>query len=302
MKKTTLLAAAVLLAFSGTLRAAAFRPSDVPASAYWILHLDVSGLKGTIAGRTLLANPKVTESAPLAEFTSRFGLDPRKDVRGVTVYTVSTGRLDAVAVIDPDPAAAARFKSWREGVGFTAQAYGAHTIYTRAAGQGAPLHAMTPDGRMVSALTLDLVRQGLDVLDGKRAPLAAPALPALADRKGGAGAILLLAGRAFGPEMQGLLPQISLLKKANSLCLAVGDKEGQVTAGLSVCADDEPEAVRVQNALLGFIEIGRAMAVHNGRPDPAKALAVTRETTTVRADGIWKLEDVLTLIRGPQAP
>jgi hypothetical protein len=302
MKKTALLSVAVLLAFSGVVRADGFNPSAVPASAVWILHVDMNGLKGTEFGRSLLAHPKVADSPKLAEFKTRFGLDPRRDLRSVTVYTVSTGRLDAAAVLEPEPAAAARFKAWREAAGFTAQKYGENTIYSRTAGPNAPLIAVTPDGRIVTALTLERVRQGLDVLDGKNAAFTPSSQPALADRQGGAGSILLLAGRGFGPEMQGLLPQITLLRKANSLCLKLGGKTGPVAAAFTVCADEEAEGERLKNALLGFIEIGRAMAANDGRPDFGQALVVTREGKTVRVDGTWTVDDVLKMVGGPRAP
>ncbi len=291
---------AVLCAFAGTIRAEGFNPSVVPASACWILHLDMSGLKETDIGRALLATPAVMTSPQLSEFTTRFGLDPKRDLRGATAYTVSTGRLDAVAVLDPVPAAEARLKAWRESGGFVGQAYGTHTIYTRPAGSGVPFYAVTQDGRIVTALTLENVRQALDVLDGKKEALAASTLPALADRKAGDGAVLLIAGRAFGPEMQGVLPQISLLKKANSLCLALTAKAGQVTVALSVCADDEPESERLQNALLGLMEVGRALAANDGRSDLIQAVIVTREGKTVRADGSWKADEVLKMIGGPR--
>ncbi len=302
MIKMTARALAVLLALSGVARADGFNPSVVPTSAVWILHVDMSGLKGLAVGRSLMAHPQVADSPQLADFTTRFGLDPRRDLRGVTFYTVSTGRLDAVAVIDPEPASAARLQAWREAGGFTGQAYGTHTIYNRSTGQGIPFHAVVADGRIVTALAVDGVRRGLDVLDRKTAPLALSAFPALADRKSGAGAIFLLAGRAFGPEMQGLLPQISMLRKAGSLCLTLGEKGGQVAAVLSVSAEEEPEAERLQNTLLAFVEIGRAMAANDSRPDPAQSVTVTREGKMVHAEGAWKIDEILKMMGGPRAP
>ena len=297
MKKTALLLVAGLAAaFAGAARADGFKPAAVPASVCWIWHVDVQGLKGSETGRALLADPSLAESPQVAAFTARFGLDPAKDLKSLTVYTVSTGRLDAVAVLEPAAAAGARLQAWRETAGYKSQSYGRHTIYGKPGEPGAPYQAAMPDGRIVAALTLDRMQLGLDVLDGKRESLKASALPALSDRKAGDGALVILTGKAFGPDVQGVLPQIALLRKANSLCLVVGEKDGRVSAGLSVCADDDAEAERLQNALLGFVEIGRAMAGDSAQPGFTDTVAVTREGRTIRADGKWTTDQVLKMM------
>ncbi len=291
MKKTIL--SAWLAIAAGAVFAGGFTPSVAPASALWVCHLDVAGLKTSAVGKALWADPRVAGSPHLADIKARFGLDPLQDVRGMTLYTASTGRLDAVAVFEVDADAARKLAASREQAGMTAEPYGAHTIVRRSAGEGVPFHAVTANGRIVAALSLERVKQGLDVLDGKAPAMGSAVFSALADRNGGDGAIVVVAGSSFGNDMQGMFPQLSLLKQANSLCLTLGERDGQVKAALSVCAEAEAEAERMQNALLGLVEIGRAMAANEGKADFLRTVAVTRAGGTVRASGEWGTDEVL---------
>jgi hypothetical protein len=286
-----LLFLAALTAAAGLSRAAAFKAAAVPASALWVVHLDTAGLKQSDAGRLLLARREWKESPLMAGFANRFGLDPVRDMRGLTLYTVSTGRLDAVAVIDPDPAAAVRLKAWREKTGWKAQALEGTTVYSRAAGQDKLFQAAASDGRIITAMTLDHVKRGLGVLEGRISPLQTEALPALADRNGGAGALILVAARTPGPDLIRLLPQLSLLKNADSLCLGFGEKDGLVKGVLTVTAPEGVEADRLRNALDGLVQLGRALGYSNGY-DPLQAVSVSAEGGFVRADGRWKTAEL----------
>ena len=293
MMKKTVLTAAFLAVVACSVQAAEFTPSVVPASALWVGHLDMAGLKGTAVGQALLADPRVADSPHRADFASRFGLDPVRDVRGLTLYTDSTGRLDAVVVFDTEPAAAKKLEAWRAQAGLTADRYGAYTIFSRSAGEGVPYQAVTDRGLVVAALSLDGVKRSLDVLDGTAPALDLAAFPAMVDRNGGAGSFAMVAGKDFGGDAQRVVPQVALLKEAGDVCLVLGEREGRVTAAMSVCAAGEPEAERLRNALLGLVELSRAMAANEGKAEALSAIAVSREGRTIRATGAWETGEVL---------
>lgn len=295
MRRTLLLLAAGVAA-AGAAWAGPFQPAAAPAAAYWVAHVDAAGLKGTETGRALLADPAVAGSPQWAAFTTRFGLDPKRDLRSMTLYTMSTGRLDAVAVLEVEPEGAKRLKGWLGTDEFSAAAYGSRTVHRRRAEKNAPFCAWAGGNRFVAAMTAERVQGGLDVLDGKGASLKG-VWPALTDRKDGAEAVLLLAGRSFGPEMRGLMPQLSMLRNATGLCFVLGEKAGRLEAGLTVTAGDAPEAQRLENTLLGLIEVGRAMAGNGAAgSDPLRSIAVKGDGTLVRADGAWTTAEVLKLM------
>ena len=294
-KRAGLLLALGAAVLGATAQAAAFKASAVPASALWVCHLDAAGMKQSAAGRRMLEQRALTESLPIARFAERFGLDPVRDMRGLTLYTVSTGRQDAVAVIDPEPAAAVRLKAWREKAGWKAQAVDGHSVYSRLAGKETLFQSVAPNGLIVTAMTLAHVQRGLAVLDGRTPALESKTMPALVDRKGGAGVLLLVAARTPNAEMIQMLPQLTLLKTADSLCLAVGEEEGLVTGGVTVSAADEAGAVRLQNALSALIEFSRAMGSGQG-PDPLRSISVTRVGGKVRADGRWTLDELMGIL------
>ncbi len=295
MKQKLLLLAAGVCA-AGAAWAGPFQPAAAPAAAYWVAHVDAAGLKETEAGRALLADPQVAGSPQWAAFTTRFGLDPKRDLRGMTLYTMSTGRLDAVAVMEVEPEGAGRLKSRLGTDAFSAAAYGSRIIHRRRGEKNAPYCAWAGGNRFVAAMTLERVQGGLDLLDGRGATLRG-VWPALTDRKDGAEAVLVLAGRAFGPEMQGVMPQLSLLRNATDLCLVVAEKAGRLQAGLSVTAKDEPDAQRLENTLRGLIEVARVMSGNDANDDPLRSIVVKGAGTTVRADGVWTTAEILKMMR-----
>ncbi|MFO7536343.1 MAG: hypothetical protein R6X19_11815 [Kiritimatiellia bacterium] len=275
--------------------AAPFQPTAAPAAAFWVAHVDAAGLKETEAGRALLADQQVAGSPQWAAFTTRFGLDPKRDLRGMTLYTMSTGRLDAVAVMEVEPEGAGRLKSRLGTDAFSAVAYGNRVIHRRRGEKNAPYCAWAGGTRFVAAMTLEKVQRALDLLDGKGASLRG-VWPALTDRKDGAEAVLVLAGRGLGPEMQGVMPQLSLLRNATDLCLVVAEKAGRFRAGLSVTARDAPEAQRLEVTLVGLIEVARAMG-DGAAGDLLQAVVVQGAGSTVRADGVWPTAEIIKMMR-----
>jgi hypothetical protein len=300
MRVPALLSAALTVALAASAGAAPFKPSIVPASALWICHADADGLRRTEAGRLLLARPEWRASPGVSGFAARYGLDPARDMRGLTIYTVGTGRLDAVAVIDPEPAAAARLKGWRVANGWTAKPFEGHAVYSRAAGTDTLFQAVAPSGLIVAGMTLEHVRLGLAVMDGRLAALGSGSLPALADRKNGAGDLLLAAAHAPGADMVRVLPQLSLLKNADSLYVGFGEADGVITGRLTVSAPDAAEAERVEKALAALLDVLRAMGVSGGG-DALRGVSVTREGGKVRADGRWKTGELMSLLGLDQA-
>jgi hypothetical protein len=89
----------ILCALVVPLGAAEFAPSQVPASANWLAHADFDALRGSETGREVFAQIQAGHAGKLAELERMFGLDPLKDVAGVTMFGDGTAG-HAVALIN----------------------------------------------------------------------------------------------------------------------------------------------------------------------------------------------------------
>src|SRR5437763_1617142 len=72
----------------------------VDRDATWMFHVDVeAGLSSTLGG---LAKEKIAEEGarPGEDLIKKFGVDPLKDIKGLTMYGFKAGEDDGVAVIE----------------------------------------------------------------------------------------------------------------------------------------------------------------------------------------------------------
>ena len=283
--------AAVLAGAAGLAGAESFPGRVAPAGVQWIAHLDLAAFRETAFGKAVIADPRVAGSPQKAELAERLGLDPARDIQSLTLYAAGTNRTDAVAVIVPEPAAAERVAAWRSQTNLAAETYGRHTIYRRSLGDGMPFRGVTPDGRLVAALTRDQVARALDLLDGKAPVLTPAAFPAWAE--GRAGVFLRIGGRQLGGDVQRIMPQATLLREARELVLLLGESDGRLWSVLVMQTDHEAAAERLQAALQGAIEIGRVMAANEGKGDLFRSLAVTRDGAAIRGTAAWPVAELL---------
>jgi len=91
--------------------AAPLRPADIPAKAIWVAHVDLCRLRGSLAGRSMLAQLDRPEMAlAYASLQSDFNFDLHQQLRALTFYSTGTGPGDPVLLVygdfDPDRIAA----------------------------------------------------------------------------------------------------------------------------------------------------------------------------------------------------
>lgn len=79
----------VLTAAAGLLRSAQAGPLDqaqVDQKATWLVHIDVEAALRSVLGKYLVSKSSPNFDAGITAFKSRFGIDPRTDLRGITIY------------------------------------------------------------------------------------------------------------------------------------------------------------------------------------------------------------------------
>ncbi len=307
---TAIRRAGLILAVCAPLCAGApFRAAEVPADAAWVVHADLDALRDTDVGVYLLDRFLEEQAASqLAAFTRAFGMDPRSDLRSVTLHGFDGGGAPGVVVLRGryEPARAAAHVS----------THTAHEIFLH--GNHA-VHAWVDDRERMNAergerppvpllacfvsettavLGRDRARvaQALDVLDA-RVPSAAGAASFAPLGPAAAGAFLVGGGRLAKPRAGDL--RSTLLRHAEEVHLAVGESGGDVRAAVVFRAGTDAEAELVRRVIDGFAAL--TLLESDGRPDVARAaesLRIARDGSRVRLDLACPAAAAVDLLRG----
>src|SRR5271155_3063307 len=158
---------------------APLRRVDVASDPVWVLHVDCDALRPTAVGQFILSEmDKAGAGSKLAAFEAIFGVDPRKQLHGVTVYSggqqeegvllvyadFDPNRLEMLAQSADDP------KSTR---------HNSHVIHSWIDNKKKPKDGVQPrtyaaieGSRVIFGQREDVVAAALDVLDGTAANLA----------------------------------------------------------------------------------------------------------------------------------
>ena len=222
------MAMAVVLGLATIGRAEPLELKQVAADAKWVMHVDVDALRASAVVQK--AYHKCLEMHKDAEkkmdmVCGMVGMDPRKDLHGVTVYGKDTNKEHGVLIVHADVnqtlllamvAQGPRPQSDRLRLLRVAQLdsqvleEGPHTV----------TGAFYKPNIMVFAGCDEAVKAALDVLDGKSAgitgresPLAGRTLP---------GSIFVARASAIDPKTQ-----CPVLKQAESFRVALGENKGE---------------------------------------------------------------------------
>ena len=201
---------------------------QVPAEAKWVSHVDVDTLRASIVvqkayQKCLDMHKDAAEKMDMV--CSIVGMDPRKDLHGITAYGKDTNKEHGVLIVHADVNQALLLALVAKAPDHKATTYDAYELHswTQKCCKKGP-HAVTGvfyrPNIMVFAGCVEAVKSALDVLDGKASgitgrgsPLAGPTLP---------GTIFLARASAIDPNTR-----CPVLKQANSFRVALGEDKGQ---------------------------------------------------------------------------
>lgn len=276
-----------VVCLAGFVGAERFDPARVRAEARWVAHVDVEALAKSDVYAALVADGVVSVQEEV-ELVQELGLDPVKDLRGVTVYGVEEKGEHTVVVLDGE-----------ENLERALEKKKGETGYREEVLDGKALHAWGDDcfaavlRREGSARRLvvqsddrDAVSRACAVIEGRGASLAGSeklrALPA-------EGSIVWAASTTRLAELDGLQVASNVVKLAEDVVFDLGESHGELFATLRVDAERAQEARQIQQVLQGAValvglvggddpELGRALQ------DLTGALRFTTEDTQVRAE------------------
>jgi len=265
--------------------------SQVIAEPTWILHLDFDQLKQTQLGQYLtgeMAKPEAQDK--FAAFQAVFNFDPRKDLKGLTMYGAGTAPEDGVLLVlgEFDPV---RLTTLAKGAqDYESTPFKQYTInswtdnkkrrHAAAEGGNKPrvYSAIHPSGVVVFGQKADRIRDALEVLDKAQPnletnPQFSEAIAAASHPS------LWAATKRVGLPSNDL--NAAVFKQARMITLTMGEKEQNVTAELSLEANNEEVAQNIQSICQGLLAL---LALKNDNPDLvklARSLSVSRTNARV---------------------
>lgn len=243
---------------AGSARTAPLRPEQVGAEADWVLHLDLEqpGKDGVL--RALLHLPAVKES----QASRTMGLDLENGLLSLTAY----GKLDAagngVVLLRANMKQEEFEREARAAAGYREEMHGRHKIFllvsAPAEGKGRWV-CFAEKNLLLAGTTIEEVRRGLDVLDGKAPRLDKEAAARKWCRmpEGGCTFLLALNPKARREALDGDPSAASVWQKLSGCTLVVDEKNGRINASLFLGTDSAEQAGLVAKIVQGMLAMAQ---------------------------------------------
>jgi hypothetical protein len=269
-------------------QAAPLAPADVAAGAKWLGHIDFDAARDSKIGEHVLAKARDNEQVKkgLSKLHDELGMDPMKDLHGMTVYgtdfTQHTGVLVAYASADKEKVVS--FLKSRPD--FAESKDGDHDLYSWTENMGhREKHAMWASfpktGVAVVADSADSLKAALDVVGGKGG--LATSSPLLADAPKGT----IIRAAVVGLTAANLPVPMPLLKQIDDVNVAIGESDGEDFAHIKVGTTGADAAKQMKSLIDGFSGmIGLQAADHPEVQKMMEGLKVDAQGKTLTID--WK--------------
>ena len=222
------MAMALVLGLAPLSRAEPLELKRVAADAKWVVHVDVDALRAsTVAQKAYQKCLEMHKGAEkMMDMGCRMiGMDPRKDLHGVTIYGKDTDKEHGVMILHADVNQKLLLEMVKKAPEHKATAYGSYELHSW-------MHkGWKKESRMVTGVFYkpnvlvfagcdEAVKAALDVLDGKSAgitdresPLAGRLMP---------GSIFIARAAAINPKTR-----CPVLQQAESFRIALGENKGE---------------------------------------------------------------------------
>lgn len=284
----SLLVAAALAVSPADTAAQSFQPEWVPASAHWVVHVDIEGLLDTRLVRELGVLDELANDADFAEIRTQFGVSPTEDLASITLFGAraddpeaivalveTTSRIDgAIEKLEAQTPSSSvevdgfALKRW-QGDGDTLFSYVARNRIT-----DERLAIVSDDERDVAA--------ALRVLRGETPSMRTSGALSVAAAPG-AGALVYLAAGEVATGMAKREADLSTMAElVRSMVFEAGEDGDETYLKLILETDSEQSAAQVAQIAQGAIAFGRLAA--NSEPD-MKPLGELLGALSLRADG-----------------
>jgi hypothetical protein len=235
-----------------------FDAKHVPANARWVAHLDVESLlHSQLFTAVTHGHGSLHADVDLHEIEQQFGIDPLKDVRGITVYNAGPGEQDTALLVTASARVEELTAKLSAVEGHASIQVGNRTVHTfqedGATWYGSIEAGSGNDERLVVlARGEDLYTRALELALGQGKSLASSPTPAIR-AKPAAGSILFAAASQNLAELANLgAEQASAVARlAKAFVLDLGEQSGMLSLRLVIDTQKPEDALRVQQVFQG---------------------------------------------------
>lgn len=245
--QTTIL---LLLAPAAVLTAGELVPAQIPATAKWVLHADLEGMRASETGKAVFAQIEKEHGAKLRALKRMFSFHPLNDLRDLTLC--GDGKPEHAVMLLDGTFDRAHIEDVLRGADRHSEVpYAGLTIHTWD-DQGTLQHAAFASSGLIAFSRQDnLLREELDVLTDKAPAASNPILP----NPGSKPLITIGAQLADLP-----LPADSarILHTAETLTLSACETGGRFSIQLEAVTPDALQADRLRRILDGVVALAEA--------------------------------------------
>lgn len=289
------LALALLVGSMAAAQAGPLDPKQIPEGAKWLAHLDVDAMRESLVVRKaydlgMEKCPPMTHAFNVAQ--GLLGMDPRKDLHGISAYGPQPGKPEGILIIQVDLDQASLVEKAKTAPGYQAGKHGEYDLHSWNHAKGRATGALVKPNLVVIGQNEAQVGQALDVLEGKAANAQAKLGEALA-KEVPAGAILLAWVEGLAESR---LPKSPILRQSEAFGLVVGEHQGQSFAKVGVVAKSPEIAARMQKVAEGLKATAELAAAE--RPELktiVESAKITLEDHVVKLEAQAPAETVWTL-------
>ncbi|MES2660121.1 MAG: hypothetical protein V4689_15975 [Verrucomicrobiota bacterium] len=258
-----------LLALTGSLQAAELVSSQIPASAKWVLHLDMDAMRGSMTGIAVLAKIQADHGAKLQAFKRISSVHLVNDLQGITLFgdgkpehavALVHGKFDQAHMVDV--VKASDDYSEETHAGFTI-----HSWKDKKASQNA---AFANDNLLVFSRQEDALKQELDTLKANTPATADPVFTANGGKP-------IIAATANLAKIELPADASKILRLASVLRLAAGESNGRFSIHMGAESADPKHANRLRRMLDGILALAEAGNPKLGEADFQSEVVATQD-------------------------
>lgn len=279
----TTLAALLLATPPGS--AGPLKPGQIPADATWVVHIDIEAGVGSTVGSFAVTNRQQWGTNPCDEFAAKTGIDPARDIRGVTIYGPTCDDKHAVAIIDATSATDAYLDKLRAEEKTFSRIQGDKHLIDTWMEHGSPRFGFVQkdgDSRLLM-VSRDKARLE-EAIALTQAPPGESKSLALAVRPQD-GSFVFVSAVGVAPAAKA--GQAAVVQKVQDLHLDLGETAGQLYGDLVIGTESDSDARHVLQMVQGAVTIWRLMAQKSPElaplVDASACLKMTASDSRVRA-------------------
>jgi hypothetical protein len=269
---------AIFLSFlaSAAVCAGPLDPSTIPAEANWFLHGDLTALRQTVTGGTLMKVIRQTQEDTLNEIQSILEFDPLTDLTGVTLF--GSGKPDEGAAIIQGNISKARFEQVIVNAeNHQISNYGKNTLHQwddKGKTQYAAFHG---EKTLIISPQKELALIGIGVLAKEK-----PGLPADMELPTKNPALVAFANinKIKMPDDEGS----RIVRRAKTLMMTVGESKGRLELSMVAETKDAITTQRMAKIMEGLVALGQLADEDISALDIQHESKVSGKTMTMTMD------------------